>query len=77
MQIQKEFKFDNCANYYEGCPRPPKIRCENKEYCLNCYAKEIYKDLEYSIKYGKNKDIFKRLDKWSAHRLGGAFGKRK
>ena len=74
---ETDFKFEHCANYYDGCDHPPYIKYESKELCLQCYSKLIYKDLEFAIKYGKHKNFYKKLERLSVLRSGGAFGKRK
>lgn len=77
VDSKDKFKFEYCANHYDGCANAPNIRISNKEYCLECYAKEIYRDLEFAIKYGKHKDFYKKIDRWSTYRPSGAFKKRK
>lgn len=58
------FKFDLCANHFhDGCQREPKAKYQNKEMCLECYAREVYLDLTFVIKHGKYAKTFQKIGK--------------
>jgi len=58
--MKNKFKFTKCAYHYSnGCNDAPELKFENKEMCMKCYAKEIWEDLAYGIKYGRLKNIYK------------------
>lgn len=54
-----KFKFDRCSNhFYCGCNNKPEIKHKQKEMCMKCFAQAIYDDLEFGIKYGKDKGLY-------------------
>jgi hypothetical protein len=60
MKKNTKFKFEKCANhFFSGCEKSPEVEYGIKEICLNCYAQEIWEDLAYGIKYGKDKNFYK------------------
>ncbi len=59
MNKSKKFKFKFCSNhFYSNCNNIPEIKFNNKEMCMKCYAQTIYDDLEFGIKYGKDKGLY-------------------
>jgi len=60
--MPNKLNFDKCSNhFFLGCERKPEIKHEHKEMCLVCYSEEIYQDLAFGIKYGKQKAIYKSM----------------
>jgi hypothetical protein len=59
MKHIDNFKFEYCANHYDGCNSKPTTKLGFKEYCIDCFVKIQYQELTYAIKYGKYKNSFK------------------
>lgn len=55
------FRFEHCANLYDGCNELPTAKIGFKEYCMKCFVRIQYQELTYAIKYGKYKHSFKLI----------------